>query len=121
MRVTFLQVKIAHTVIFWFLSACVLYTLYSGVADRVTWLTWVAAGFVLVESVVLVAFGWVCPLTLVAERLGAARGSVADIFLPKWLADRILPDLRNDIPGRVPRLGGERAPVTVAARILVGC
>jgi hypothetical protein len=91
MKLTFLHVKIAHTAIFWFLSACVVYTLYSGVADRVNPLTWAAAGFVLVESVVLVAFGWVCPLTLLAERLGAPRGSVADIFLPKWLADRIFP------------------------------
>jgi hypothetical protein len=90
-RLTFLHVKVAHTAIFWFLSACVAYTLYSAAADRVTWLTWAAAGFVLVESVVLVAFGWVCPLTLLAERLGAPRGSVADIFLPKWLADRIFP------------------------------
>ncbi len=30
-------------------------------------------------------------LTLLAERLGAVRGSVADIFLPKWFADRIFP------------------------------
>jgi hypothetical protein len=90
-KLTLLHVKIAHTVIFWFLSACVVYTLYSAVADRVSWLTWMAAGFVLVESVVLAASGWVCPLTLLAERLGADRGSVADIFLPRWLADRIFP------------------------------
>ena len=32
-----------------------------------------------------------CPLTLLAERMGAARGSVTDIFLPKWFADRIFP------------------------------
>jgi hypothetical protein len=25
------------------------------------------------------------------ERLGAARGSVTDILLPKWFADRIFP------------------------------
>ena len=30
-------------------------------------------------------------LTLLAERAGAASGSVADIFLPKWFADRIFP------------------------------
>jgi hypothetical protein len=80
-----------HTAIFWFLSACVLYTLVSAVANTVTWLTWVAAGLVVLEGVVLACFGWICPLTLLAERLGAARGSVADIFLPKWFADRIFP------------------------------
>jgi hypothetical protein len=39
----------------------------------------------------LLAFGGICPLTLLAERRGATRGSVADLFLPKWLADRIFP------------------------------
>lgn len=90
-KLTILHVKLVHTAIFWVLSACVLFTLFSGLADRVTGWTWVAVGLVLVEGVVLVAFGWVCPLTLLAERLGATRGSVADLFLPKWFADRIFP------------------------------
>jgi hypothetical protein len=90
-KVTFLQIKIAHTVIFWALSGCVLYALFSAVADRITPWTWVAVCLVALEGVVLVASGWTCPLTLLAERLGAARGSVADIFLPKWFADRIFP------------------------------
>jgi hypothetical protein len=53
--------------------------------------TWVAVGLVLVESIVLAVSGWTCPLTILAEQHGAVRGSVADIFLPKWLADRIFP------------------------------
>jgi len=31
----------------------------------------------------------VCPLTPLAEELGARRGSVTDIFLPNWLSQRI--------------------------------
>jgi hypothetical protein len=46
---------------------------------------------VLVESIVLISFGWKCPLTILAERLGASDGAVADLFLPKWFADRIFP------------------------------
>ncbi|MEP0775557.1 MAG: hypothetical protein HRF46_14505 [Acidobacteriota bacterium] len=91
MRPTVLQIKILHTVIFWMLSGCVLYALYSGLADRITPWTWVAVAALAVESVALAASGWVCPLTLLAERQGAARGSVADIFLPRVLADRIFP------------------------------
>jgi hypothetical protein len=90
-KVTLLQIKLLHTAIFWVLSACVGYALYSGIAGRLTAWTWVAVGLLLVESVVLVASGWTCPLTILAERQGATRGSVADIFLPKWLADRIFP------------------------------
>ena len=88
---TIFQIKVVHTVIFWVLSLCVLYVLFSGVADRVTPWTWVAILLLLVESIVLVAFRWTCPLTLLAERQGAVRGEVADIFLPKWFADRIFP------------------------------
>ncbi len=91
MRMTILQVKIIHTAIFWILSVCVLYALLSGLLDQITTWTWVAVGLVVLEGVVLVSFGWICPLTILAERLGASRGSVADIFLPKWFADRIFP------------------------------
>lgn len=91
MRITIFQIKLVHTVIFWILSLCVFYALFSGLADRVTPWTWVAVVLLLVESFVLAAFRWTCPLTILAERQGAASGEVADIFLPKWLADRIFP------------------------------
>ena len=91
MRITIFQIKLVHTIIFWVLSLCVVYALFSGIAGQVTPWTWVAVGLLLVEGVVLVVSGWTCPLTLLAERVGAARGSVTDIFLPKWLADRIFP------------------------------
>ena len=91
MRVTIRQVKLVHTAIFVVLSGCVLYVLLSGASNRITPGTWVAIAAVLIEGVVLVTFGWKCPLTLVAERLGARDGSVSDIFLPKWFADRIFP------------------------------
>lgn len=91
MRTSLFWIKLVHTAIFWVLSLCVLFALYSGIADRVTLWTWVAVGLLLVESVVLVVSGWVCPLTLLAERQGAANGSVSDLFLPRWLSDRIFP------------------------------
>jgi hypothetical protein len=90
-KVTLLQIKIVHTAVFWLLSLCVAYALYCGIANRIGVWTWVAVGLLLLESVVLAASGWTCPLTVLAERQGAAQGSVADIFLPKWLADRIFP------------------------------
>lgn len=88
---TIFQIKLVHTIIFWLLSLCVGYALFSGLAGRITTWTWVAVGLLLVESLVLAVSGWTCPLTLLAERRGAARGSVTDLFLPKWFADRIFP------------------------------
>jgi hypothetical protein len=38
------------------------------------------------ESALFAANGFRCPLTDVAESLGAERGSVTDMYRPKWLA-----------------------------------
>jgi hypothetical protein len=91
MKTAIFLIKLVHTFVFWILSLCVVYALFSGAADRITPWTWAAVGLLLAESVVLAVSGWTCPLTILVERLGAPRGSVADIFLPSWLADRIFP------------------------------
>jgi hypothetical protein len=46
----------------------------------------IAAAAVAVEAVVFLANDGVCPITPMTERLGAASGSVSDIFLPDALA-----------------------------------
>jgi hypothetical protein len=89
MRLTVVHIKVIHTVIFALLSGCVLYVLASGAFNRITFCTWGAAAAIVIEGVVLLVSGERCPLTTVAERLGAADGSVSDIFLPRWFADRI--------------------------------
>ena len=91
MRLTIFHIKMIHTVIFAVLSVCVIYILVSGAFDRVNAWTWVAMVAIVIEGLVLLACGGKCPLTVVAERLGASDGSVADIFLPRWFADRIFP------------------------------
>ena len=91
MRLTVLHIKVVHTLIFVVLSGCVLYVLVSGAFNRITPWTWVAVVAIVIEGLVLAASGGKCPLTALAERLGASDGSVADIFLPKWFADRIFP------------------------------
>jgi hypothetical protein len=90
-RITIFQIKLVHTVVFWLLSLCVLFVLYGGISNRITPWTWTAIGLLALESIVLALCGWTCPLTILAERRGALRGSVADIYLPTWLADRIFP------------------------------
>lgn len=35
------------------------------------------------------ANGFRCPLTQIAERAGAERGSVTDIYLPRWFAHNL--------------------------------
>jgi hypothetical protein len=82
-------VQSVHSLVFWGVSASVFYVLYSAMVNRVTRWTKLAIGSVVVEGAILILYGWRCPLRIWAEALGAERGSVTDIFLPRWLADRI--------------------------------
>jgi hypothetical protein len=91
MTLTVFQIKFLHSIIFLLLSASVLFTVYSAVTGHITTWTWIAAGAVLIESVTLAFFGGRCPLTIWAENRGAERGSVTDLFLPKWWAERVFP------------------------------
>ena len=60
----------------------------TGLAGRRDRSVAIAATLVAVESVVFVANRGVCPLTPLAERHGASRGGVSDIFLPVLSAGR---------------------------------
>ena len=50
MKIAILQIKLAHTLIFWVLSLCVVYALYSGIADRITMWTGVAVALLLLRA-----------------------------------------------------------------------
>ncbi len=58
--------------------------------DKISHLTWIGIGLILLEGLVLLINGWKCPLTVYAENLGAGDGSVAGIFLPKFIANQML-------------------------------
>jgi uncharacterized membrane protein len=78
-------VKVAHTVIWAFLAACILALPVAGGLRRFGWALGLT-GLVLLECGVLVANRWRCPLTNLAERFTADRSPNSDIYLPKWLA-----------------------------------
>jgi hypothetical protein len=84
-------IKFVHTLIFFVLSGCIGFVLYCAIADRITLATWIALVLVAVECIVVWINGWRCPLTIYVEKLGAMNSAVADIFLPKWFADRLFP------------------------------
>jgi hypothetical protein len=82
-------VKAGHTAIFASLFWAVLYTFYSGITGRMSRKSGVAVAAVLGEAVIYAGNGFRCPLTKVAEGLGAENGTVGDIFLPQWFARRL--------------------------------
>ena len=98
-------IKVVHTLAWFSIESCMLYVLYAGFARRSDRRAAIAAGVVAGESLVYTANGFRCPLTGVAEHLGAQRGSVTDLYLPQWLA-RNLPAIH--------------APLIVLAKFLHG-
>jgi hypothetical protein len=82
-------IKAMHTAIFISVAAAVVLALWDGLRGRPRRRTALAGGLVLAESALYVSNNQVCPLTPLAEELGAERGSVVDMFLPAWAARRI--------------------------------
>ncbi len=82
-------IKSVHTIVFVPLSGLLFVLLYEVAVDRITYLTWIAIGVFLAETVVLMTHNWRCPLTMYAERLGSTHGQITDFFFPKWFADRV--------------------------------
>lgn len=88
-----LLIKAVHTLIFLFMSGCILYVLYCGLTRRYDWTLAVALGAVLVEVAVYLLNGRRCPLTQWAQDYGDPTGNdlIADIFLPPAFARKIPP------------------------------
>jgi hypothetical protein len=82
-------IRVAHSAIFLVELSAILWLVFSGILGRRDRTVAVAGGLVAVEAAVFVANDGVCPLTPLAESLGARRGSVSDIFLPDAVARTI--------------------------------
>jgi hypothetical protein len=79
-------IKVFHTLAWLSIESCVAYVLWAGFARRSDKRAGAAAAVVVAETLVFVSNGFRCPLTKLAERYGAERGSVTDIYLPRWFA-----------------------------------
>jgi hypothetical protein len=82
-------IKAIHTALFVVIAAAIGLFVWDGLAGRPRRRSLYALGVALAETAVYVSNNQVCPLTPVAEELGAERGSVVDMFLPAWAARRI--------------------------------
>lgn len=82
-------IKAVHTVLFASIGAAIVMFVWDGLRGRPRRRTAWALAIALGESAVYVSNNQVCPLTPLAEELGAGSGSVVDIFLPDAFARRI--------------------------------
>lgn len=83
-------IRAVHSAIFLVMLGAIGWLVVTGAQGRRDRSTALAAALVGTEIAVYVANDRVCPLTPLAERHGARRGSVSDIWLPDVLA-RTLP------------------------------
>jgi hypothetical protein len=82
-------VKTIHTLAFFSIGSCLAYLLYSGVRKLSDRRAAIAAAVVTGEALIYAGNRMRCPLTGLAEKLGAERGSVSDIYLPQWIVARL--------------------------------
>jgi hypothetical protein len=85
-RAALAAVKLVHTLAWFSIESCMVYVLWAGLRRHSDRRAAVAAGVVATETLIFAANGFRCPLTQVAERIGARHGSVTDIYLPRWFA-----------------------------------
>jgi hypothetical protein len=82
-------IKLIHTAAFFSVAGLIALFDWDAVRRQPRRRTAIAAMVALTEAATFASNNLVCPLTPLAEELGAARGSVTDIFLPAWLSERI--------------------------------
>jgi hypothetical protein len=104
-------IKAIHTLAWFSIEGCMVYVLYAGFAGRSDRRAGIAAAVVAAETLIFARNGFRCPLTQVAERLGAERGSVTDNRLPAPILPASAERRREHInaPRAVPRLAIDRA------------
>src|SRR6266566_9172557 len=83
-------VKAVHSLLYLSIEFCMGYLIYTGLKGREDRRTAMAAGVVGAESLIFLGNRCRCPLTGLAENLGAASGSVTDIYLPGFLASHLV-------------------------------
>jgi hypothetical protein len=84
-----LAIKAIHTALFFSIAAALVLTLWDGLHGRPSRRTAIAGAVVAAETATYLSNNQVCPLTPLAEQVGATRGSVVDMFLPAAVARRI--------------------------------
>ena len=79
-------IKILHSAIWLFMNVVIFYLLYAVISNKIDNWIWICIGIVVLESMVLLFFKGVCPLTIMARKYSDSAKDNFDIYLPEWLA-----------------------------------
>lgn len=82
-------IRIVHTAAFFVIAASIAVFDWDGIRRRPGRRAALAAAIAFAESVTYASNNQVCPLTPLAEELGATSGTVTDIYLPRAVSERV--------------------------------
>ena len=82
-------IKAIHSLIFFYMAACLVYILYAAIAGDFSVILVIALLSIVFEGAVLLLNKGTCPLRSLAEKYGSENGAVTDIFLPGFIARNI--------------------------------
>jgi len=82
-------IRIVHTAAFFVIAGCIAVFDWDGIRKRPGKRASLAAGIAFAEALTYASNNQVCPLTPLAEELGAKSGTVTDLYLPKAVSDRV--------------------------------
>jgi len=79
-------IKLIHTLVWIFFNVVIFYLFYAVVAGKIDKLVWICLGLIAFETILLLMFKMMCPLTLLASQYSTSAQDNFDIYLPSWLA-----------------------------------
>ena len=82
-------IKAIHTAAFAIIGGAILSFTWDGMRRRRDRRTGIAFAIAISESIVYASNNQVCPLTPLAEQLGADSGSITDLYLPRCVSVRV--------------------------------
>jgi hypothetical protein len=83
-RLTF--IKLIHTLVWVFFNVVIFYLFYAVVTGKIDKWVWICLGLIVFETLTLLMFKMMCPLTVVARKYSDSTKDNFDIYLPNWLA-----------------------------------
>jgi hypothetical protein len=79
-------IKITHTVVWLFFNVVLFYMAYAVIINKIDKFVWIGVALIVLEGIVLLLFGKMCPLTIMARKYSDSTKDNFDIYLPRWLA-----------------------------------
>src|SRR6476619_3009633 len=79
-------IKLINTLVWTFFNVVIFYLFYAVVIGKIDKWVWICLGLIGLETIILLMFRMMCPLTVMARRYSNSTKDNFDIYLPNWLA-----------------------------------